>query len=254
VTWVAEHGLENCNPRSTPLLVGDKLTKDGTPLTDSYPFCSLTGSLLYVATCTRPDIAHSVGALSRYMSCPTEQHMQLALNLLRYLSGTTTLGLVYRQTGNPAFGYTDSDFAGNTDTRRSTSAYLFILGGAAVSWSSRMQRTVASSTTEAEFMGISAAIKEALWIQKLVSTLGMQFPPMHLLADSQGAIAVAHNESISAKTKHIAVHHLLCRERIHRGEINLSYISTQLMVADCMTKAVPPAKFNFCIENMGLRA
>jgi hypothetical protein len=251
---VAQHGLDNCKPRSTPLLVGDKLTKEGTPLTNSLPFSSLIGAMNYIATFTRPDISQAISALARYSSCPTEQHMQLALSLLRYLSGTSTLGLIYQQTGRPLHGYTDSDFAGNTDNRRSTSAYLFILGGAAVSWSSRLQRTVAGSTTEAEFMSMSEAIKEALWIQKLVSILGMQFPPMHILADSQGAIAVAQNDSVSPKTKHIAVHYLFCREHVQRGEVTLHYINTQLMAADCLTKAVPPAKFNFCVEQMGLRA
>jgi ribonuclease HI len=123
------------------------------------------------------------------MSCPTTEHWTAAKGLLRYLAGTTNRGLVFG--GNDSLqleGYCDSDYAGDTDTRHSTGGYVFILNGAAITWQSKKQPTVAASTTEAEYMAAASAVKEGLWLRQLLSDLDLQPGPVSILADNQSAI------------------------------------------------------------------
>jgi hypothetical protein len=112
---------------------------------------------------------------------------------------------------------------------------------------------VAASTVEAEFMAISAAVKEALWLQKLMRSLGQEIMPLQIYSDSQGAIALAKGEAISARSKHIAVHYFFSRDRISRGEVSLDYVPTGEMAADVLTKALPTHMHEACIQRMGMR-
>lgn len=250
---VARYNMTECRTRSTPLPHDAKLMKGGSePLEDPGKYATLVGTLSHVSIYTRPDISKSVNSLARYISCPTIAHWQAALGIVRYLSATTGLGIRYQRSETPLHGYCDSDFAADVDTRRSTSAYTFILHGGAVSWSSLTQKTVAASTVEAEFMAISTATKEALWTQKLMRSLGQEVMPLQIYSDSQGAIALAKGEAISARSKHIAVHFFFSRDRISRGEISLNYIKTGNMVADVLTKALPTGMHEACIKRMGM--
>jgi hypothetical protein len=126
---------------------------------DEHPYRELIGSLLYLSVCTRPDIAYAVEVLSRYMSAPTTDHWRAAMGILRYLAGTRDLGIVSGNGGLIPEGYVDADYAGELDT---TTGYVFILAERAISWSSRLQVTVAVSTVEAEYMGAASAVKESL--------------------------------------------------------------------------------------------
>jgi hypothetical protein len=158
------YDLINAKPRPTPLSTSVHLPKDGgVPLdTKMFSYRPLVGSMLYLAVTTRPDIAYAVGMLAKYSSNPTDIHWREALNMLRYLKGTKSQGLTFSGGDITIMGYCDADYAGDLDTRRSTTGYVFILGGAAISWSSRRQHTVAASTAEAEYMATAAATKEAL--------------------------------------------------------------------------------------------
>jgi hypothetical protein len=130
---------------------------------DAFDYTGAVGCLQYLATCPRPDIAYIVNCLSRYVSKPTVEHAQVAKGVLRYVAGTGNVGLKYAGT-IPVVGSFDTDFASNVDNRRSTTGYLSLLSGAAISWCSRLQPTVAASTCGAEYMAASSAVKVALWL------------------------------------------------------------------------------------------
>jgi transposase InsO family protein len=250
---VARYNMTECKTRSTPLHDIKLVKGDSPPLDDSSKFARLIGELSYLAVCTRPDLSKSVNSLAQYLNCPTIAHWQAALGIVRYLAGTTDLGIHYERSDIPLHGHCDSDFAGDLDTRRSTSAFTFKMHGGAISWGSIKQKTVAASTVEAEFMAISAAVKEALWMQKLMRCLGKEVRPLQIYCDSQGAIALAKGEAISARSKHIAVHYFFSRDRITSGEISLSYLRTNEMPADVLTKALPNPMHNNCLKLMGMR-
>jgi ribonuclease HI len=248
-----QHGMTECKPLITPLSTATKLTKDGEPLdTSTSGYSQLIGSLMYLSVCTRPDIAQAVGALARYMTAPTLAHWQAAKGILRYISGTASYGITFGGNGLTLEAYCDADYAGDIDTRRSTTGYVFTLGGGAISWSSRLQPTVAASTTEAEYMAAAYAIKEALWLRTLLSELGLDTGTITICADSQSAIKLLKNPVFSMCSKHIDVIYHFARERVTRKDVAFKYIPTDKMAADALTKPLPSTKFNFCRTAMGI--
>ena len=250
---LTKFNLGEAKPLSTPLSTATKLTSVGEPMDARTPgYAQLVGSLLYLSVCTRPDIAQAVGALARYMSKPSLAHWQAAKGVLRYLAGTANYGITFGAGGPGLEAYCDADYAGDIDTRRSTTAYVFILNGGAISWSSRLQQTVAASTTEAEYMAAAAAIKEALWLRTLLGNLGQPIQTIPMLADSQGAIKLLKNPVFSMRSKHIDVIYHFARERVARNDVSFSYIKTDHMVADSLTKPVPATKFDYCRTAMGI--
>ncbi|KAJ9515400.1 hypothetical protein QJQ45_016401 [Haematococcus lacustris] len=213
----------------------------------------LVGGLLWLSTCTRPDIAFAVGQLTRYMQAPTREHEQAAQGVLRYLRGIAGQGLVFSGScSGELVGFCDSDYASCKQSRRSTTGYVFILSGATVSVRSKLQTTVATSTTEAEYQAVADATREALFLRKLLHELCAVTGPVPILCDSQGAVALVKNPVESQRSKHIAVMHHMARERVWRGEVEFSYCPTADMVADALTKALPGPKFVSCKAGMGL--
>jgi ribonuclease HI len=210
------------------------------------------GSLLYLSVCTRPDIAQAVGALTKYMAKPTTAHWQAAVGVVRYLAGTKSMGICFKGGDTTCMGYCDADFAGDPDTRRSTTGYVFIMNGGAISWSSRRQQTVAASTTEAEYMAAASATKEALWLRKLRRDLRLSVDTILIMADNQSAIKLVKNPISSMRSKHIDVIYHFARERVARNEVAFEYIKTEHMVADMLTKAVPEDKHSYCRASMGV--
>jgi hypothetical protein len=178
--------------------------------------------------------------------------MQAAKGVLRYLVGTASYGITYGGTSFGLEAFCDADYAGDIDTRRSTTGYAFIACGGAVSWSSKRQPTVAMSTTEAEYMAAAHCIKEALWIRKLLDDLQLPNPAIVIQCDNQGAIKLLKNPVFSIRTKHIDVIYNFARERVARKEVIIQYIRTDAMVADYLTKTVPKEKHNFCRISMGV--
>ena len=257
---VTRFGLAETRRRAAlqvPLtVVGAKLAREGSePLdTSVYPFSEVVGALMYLSVCTRPDISHAVGVLARFMSAPQKHHWDAAKSLLRYVHGTTDFGIMFggRDAVRGLQGYCDADYAGDVDTRKSTTGYVFTLNGGAVSWSSRLQPTVAVSTAEAEYMSAASAVKEALWLRKLAALFGIGVGPVHLYCDNQAALKLVKHPIASMRSKHIDVQHHFVRERAARGEVVFEYISTDDMVADCMTKALPVSKFHKCLVGMGV--
>jgi hypothetical protein len=175
---ISRFGMENSKPVSTPLAAHFRLSADMSPSIEEereymsrVPYANAVGSLMYAMVCTRPDISHAVSMVSRYMANPGKEHWQAVKWLLRYLRGTLDVGLMFQweKSSEPhVSGYVDSDYAGDLDRRRSTTGYVFTLAHGPISWRSMLQPTVALSTTEAEYMAVTEAVKEALWLQGLV--------------------------------------------------------------------------------------
>lgn len=251
---LAKHDMIAAKSLSTPLNVAIKLTKEGEPLDrETYGYSQLIGSLMYLSICTRPDISQAVGALARYMAQPTTAHWQAAKGVLRYLAGTADYGITYGGAKIGLEAYTDADYAGDIDTRRSTTGYVYIMNGGAISWSSRLQQTVAASTTEAEYMAAASAIKEGLWLRTLFNNLQLGISGIEINADNQSAIKLLKNPVFSMRSKHIDVVYHFARERVTRGEVSFKYVRTEAMVADALTKPVAANKLEFCRNEMGVK-
>ncbi|RDB14617.1 Retrovirus-related Pol polyprotein from transposon TNT 1-94 [Hypsizygus marmoreus] len=216
-------------------------------------FQRLVGSILYLALCTRPDIAYTAMALGQFNSNPTRAHLLAAKGVLRYLLGTIDYALEYNFSQAPVgpplsvlipnnCAMMDADWASDESDRRSISGYVFFLFSALVSWSATKQRTTALSSTEAEYMAMSHAIREALWIRLLLISLGFPIPcPFPLLCDNQSAIEIANSESLSSRSKHIDVRYHFIRQHLLSGSFATSWIPTSDMTADILTKPLAPA-------------
>jgi ATP-binding cassette subfamily B (MDR/TAP) protein 1 len=173
--------MRDAKPVRTPLVNHFRLSKEQCSEIDEekdfmarVPYASTIGSLMYAMVCTRPDISHAVGVVSRYMSNPSKQHWEAVKWILRYLRGTTEKCLTFRKDEFNLEGYVDSDFAGKVDHRRSTTGYVFTLGSTAISWVSQLQKIVTISTTEAEYVAVTEASKELIWLQGLLTELGFE--------------------------------------------------------------------------------
>jgi hypothetical protein len=251
---LAEHGMTGAKARATPMSPAEKPTREGEELdVSAFPYSRLIGSLLYIANCTRPDISQAVGVLSRFMRRPTRDHWKMARAVLSYLAGTPEVGLSLDGTkGLELKGFCDADYAGDINTRRSTTGYVFTLGGVAVLWASKCQPTVACSTVEAEYMAAAFTTKEALWLKKLFADLNIECGSVQIGCDNQGAIQLSKHPIASPRSKHIDVNHHFVRERIMRREIEFKYVSTERQAADSLTKPVSADKFEICCNLIGL--
>ena len=250
-------GQTEAKPVSTPADLNVKLQKeDGVSRpVDTITYQSIVGSLLYAAITTRPDIAQAVGVVSKFCANPTQSHLTAAKRILRYLKGTVYLGLSYKKCadGN-LIGYSDADWAGDVDDRHSTSGNVFLLAKGAVSWLSKKQATVALSTAEAEYVALSAATQEAIWLRRLLTDVGEPLEdPIVINEDNQGAIAMAKNPVGHARTKHIDIRYHFVREGVQNGAIILKYVATGEMIADILTKPLPRHSFEKLVLELGMK-
>jgi hypothetical protein len=205
----------------------------------------IVGKAMYAMVGTRPDIAYAVGMLGRFASKPNTHHLAMAKRLLRYLKGKPDVTIKYPRGEGTAtiVGYSDADWGGSDD-RKSTTGYIFTINGAPISWTSKRQPTVALSSTEAEYMALTQAAKEATWLRRLLSDLGHpQENATVINEDNQGAIQLARNPVHHQRTKHIDIQHHYIRERVESGCIQLDYCHTQKQLADILTKPLVYEKF-----------
>ena len=242
-------GLTDCNSVVVPILGGEDHQNGPTSadaLCDARVYRGIVGKLMYAMVGTRPDIAYAVGVLGRFASAPLEKHMAMAKRALRYVAGTRDASLFF-PAGDGSIhleGYTDSDWGGDKETRRSTGGYVFMVNETPVSWSSKAQQTVALSSTEAEYMAATQATKEAIWLRRLLADLGYrQEGPSPLHEDNRGAIGLAKNPIHHQRTKHIDIQHHFVRERVEAGDVELVACATANQVADIFTKALPREPF-----------
>ena len=207
-TVLQRFDMEECNGVYTPMEMGQKLllATDGDELVESSKYQSLLGSLMYLVVGTRPDIAFAVATLSKFNANTTRNHFLAAKRILRYLQQTAHLFLVYKLGQDQMDGYSDSDFAGDPGDSKSTSGYVFILGGAVISWKAKKQSLVSLSSIEAEYIGYSEATQEAIWLRRLYHEITETKPaPQLLRCDNQGAIMLGENPKFHEQTKHIDI-------------------------------------------------
>jgi hypothetical protein len=246
-------GMQDCHSVSTPLDPNHKL-RSGTSderTDDITLYQQIIGSLMYTVTGTRPDLAYSVTHLSQFSSAPTSTHLQAAKRVLRFLKGTRDVKLTYKL-GQPLVleGFSDASYGNCLDTRRSFWGYLFQLGGATISWRSRRQRSVATSTAEAEYMAVSMTSKHHLWTLRMLKELLRNDDisadsdiPAAIRSDNtaSGALDIAENRRINDRSKHIDIHYHAVRELVESGQITILHIDGKDNLADVCTKALPEA-------------
>ena len=246
---------QDASSKVTPLEPGVRLQK-GQPkeTTETYPYRALIGSLMHVMVCTRPDIAAAVGILSRFLDSSTTTHWEAALRVLHYLKGTRSECLKYsKDATNDVFGFCDSDWAGDPDDNRSTTGWVFVWCGAAISWQSKKQKSCAQSSCEAEYYAAGMASFEVSWLWNILSELHMKpSKPITVWSDSKSAINLSANPVFHERSKHIKNkwHHI--RELLYEGLLQIEKIHTDENVADALTKAVPGPKVAFSRLGMGL--
>ena len=251
-------GLKDAKPVTTPVCVGSKLTKakEDDELVDESLYQSAVGSLQYLSTMTRPDITFAVSNVAKYSSKPTKEHWIAVKRILRYLKGSHNFGLLYRKSDcdtSKCIGFSDSDWAGDLDDRRSTSGYIFQVGGTAVSWKSRKQSCVALSTAEAEYIALSQAAQEAIWLKQLNTDLKVESSePTTIYEDNQAAICLSKNPQGHGKSKHIDIKYHYIRDQVHNRTIELKYCPTENMVADMLTKGLARERFEKLRASAGL--
>ncbi|KAK1608512.1 hypothetical protein QYE76_032185 [Lolium multiflorum] len=247
-----------------PMLPGKVLSKTQGPATaeerermSQIPYASAVGSIMYAMLCTRPDIAHAVSLTSRYQSDPGMEHWTAVKNILKYLKRTKDMFLCYGGDQELVVtSYTDASWNTDPDDSKSQSGYVFILNGAAVSWASSKQCTVAKSSTESEYIAASEASSEAVWMKRFIVELGVvpsALDPFVIYCDNMGAIANAQEPRSHKRLKHIKLRYHSIREYIEDGEVKICKVHTDLNVADPLTKALPRAKHDQHQNAMGVR-
>ena len=253
-------GLSNANPSPTPLNTHVKLTPtpkgEVDPEMADAPYHLAIGSLMYLAMGTRPDLTFAVQHLSQFASNPSSAHWTAVKRAFCYVKGTYKLSLTLGNTGStPSLeGFTDADWGSDINDRKSISGFLFQFLGP-ISWSSKKQATTALSSMEAEYMALTHATREAIWLRSCLSKLHLpqsSATPIHV--DNQAAISFANAQDFHMRTKHIDICHHFCREKIASGEIAISYINTTDNLADLFTKALPTPRHRDLVKKLGLTA
>lgn len=249
-------GTRKCN---TPLDPGQKFKKcsdcTNCEKIDTKLYQSLIGSLMYLGLSTRPDIMHSVSKLSQFNVNPHKEHFGAAKHLLRYLNSTKNFKLIYRKTGESLTGFADADWASSSVDRKSYTGFTFIIADAAITWESRKQSSVALSSTEAEYMALSSASKEAVYLRDFIKELGfvkLIEGPTELFGDNISAQQLVKNPVYHARSKHIDIRFHYIREVFEKNLINISYVPTDEMTADILTKNLNKIKHAKLSHRLGL--
>ena len=247
--------MEQSKAVSTPMQM-DSMTsaEEGEPMTNM-PYRSVIGSVMYLSTSTRPDISFAVGMLSRFLEKPTERHWNSAMYLLRYIKGTQSAGLIYKQTKGPFVltGWADSDWGTDKETGKSVGGYAIFLGECLVSWKSKRQTTVATSSTAAELEALYVGANEGIWIELFLTELNWtRTMSIKWFQDNNGSIQTVQSEKNLEKTKHmlIKIHYL--RELLAQQKIVLERRDTSEMVADMLTKALGKGIFEKLRATLGM--
>ncbi len=261
---LAEAGMVDCKPITTPMEAGLHLEKIASTPNEcaNQPYRRIVGMLLYVACATRWDIGYNVAYLCRFVNAHNETHWKAVKHLLRYLQGTRHQTIVYQRSAESKdnslvpVGYSDADWASDRDDRKSISAYLFTLAGGPIAWASKKQKSIATSSCEAELYALSLAAIQALYIRRFFEPLRIPTRlPVVIHCDSQSALAVAEREerqSFHARFKHLSIRRLHIADNTSRGLIRPLYCPTTEMLADPLTKALPATKLDKIKSLLGI--
>ena len=260
IQTVAERfNMTTCTPLAVPADPCCRLSPEMSPQSreeedemKTVPYREAAGSLMHIMVMTRPDIAYAVGQVAQYAQRPGKQHWRAVKRIIAYLIKTHNLGLSFGRSNDPLIGYCDADYAGDLQSRRSTSGFVFLHLGGPISWASRRQPCVELSTTEAEFVAAAEATKEAVWLQQLLSELGMTGRPTTLYCDNQSAIALVNNPTFHQRTKRIDVRLFYIRELQGNKTINIIYTSTEQQLADLLTKPLAVPRFEKLRDDLGI--
>jgi len=228
------------HPVSTPMDLNHRIhsgTIEDRIVEPSY-YQSIIGSNIYAATGSRPDLAYTTTFLLQFNNCPTSEHLQAARRVLRYLQGTKDQVLLFSKSKSLYLeGYADASYANDLDTRRSVSGYVFSVSGSIISWRSKKQKSVATSTTEAEYMALSLASRQTMWLKR--AFIDLRLPTkIAIYCDNTGAIEVANNPKINERTKHIDVAYHYTREKLEEHQFELFYVASDQNLADICIKAL----------------
>ena len=255
--------MTECKPISVPADPYSHLSPEMCPSTaeeeqqemSRTPYLEAIGSLLHLSNLTRCDIAFAVGQASRYSNNPGKAHWNAVKRIIAYLKQTVNFGIMFsegHEECHELFGYCDSDYASDLQTRKSTSGFVFLLWGAPISWASKRQACVALSTTEAEVIALVEAAKEAVWLRRFIRELGFPEQTVPLFCDNQSAISLIRNPVLHSRVKHMSVRLSFTREAQENDIISVSYIRTEEQMADGFTKALQPSRFQFLRESIGI--
>jgi hypothetical protein len=238
-------GMSDCKPCSTPVDTQAKLSEDdGPPVADATSYRSLTGALQYL-TFSRPDIAYAVQQVCLHMHTPREPHLTALKRILRYLRGSLDYGLLLRPSPTSELVvYTDADWAGCPDTRRSTSGYAMFLGTNLVSWAAKRQPVVSRSSAEAEYRAVANGVAEASWLRQLLHELHSPLQRATLVyCDNVSAVYLSTNPVQHQRTKHVEIDLHFVRERVAAGDVRVLNVPTTLQFTDIFTKGLPSSVF-----------
>ncbi|GKU98153.1 hypothetical protein SLEP1_g11189 [Rubroshorea leprosula] len=249
-----KHKMDGAKPVATPMPTsGLSLSTSSPRLPDGTAYRQLVGSLQYLSL-TRPDISFAINKLSQYMHCPTEMHWQAVKHILRYLKNTMFHGLLIRPTSTLALhAFSDSDWAGDQDTRVSTTGYIVFLGATPISWKASKQKAVARSSTEAEYRALAAASSELVWVVHLLTELGIRVdaPPV-LYCDNVGATYLSSNPVMHSRMKHIAIDLHFIRDLVDKQILRVSHIASADQLADGLTKPLSSSRFALLRSKIGI--
>ncbi|GAU22886.1 hypothetical protein TSUD_376970 [Trifolium subterraneum] len=250
--------MVNCNTTITPMETCSKLSKSSTDeLVDATLYKQIIGSLRYLCN-TRPDISHSVGLVSRFMEQPRSCHLIAAKRIMKYIKGTIDHGILMPSQKSTkgaisVHGYSDSDWGGDQDDKKSTAGYLFMLGGALICWSSKKQGIVALSSCEAEYVAASYAACQAVWIEMLLKELLINNAvKVKLLVDNKSAIDLANHPMSHGRSKHIERRYHFLRDQVNRENLELEYCKSEIQLADILTKPLKKARIDELKKLMGM--
>lgn len=251
---LARTKMTDAKPVATPMPTTPSLTLlVSTTLSDPSEYRTVIGSLQYLSM-TRPDIAYAVNKLSQFMHRPTTEHWNAAKCIIRYLFGTIDQGLLlHRQSSLALHSFSDADWAGDKDDYTSTGAYIVYLGQIPISWSSKKQRTVARSSTEAKYRSVAATAAELSWLTSVLGELG--FPSSQkpvIYCDNVGATNLCSNPIFHSHMKHVDLDYHFIREQVQNGALRVTHVSSTDQLADALSKALPRQRFQQLMIKIGL--
>ncbi|KAJ0798162.1 putative RNA-directed DNA polymerase [Helianthus annuus] len=242
---ISRASMDACKPCTTPVDLSSKLSAtDGPLFHDPTLYRSLAGALQYL-TFTRPDISYAVQQVCLFMHEPHDPHFAFMKRILRYIHGTLDYGIrIIRSNNHSLVAYSDADWGGCPDSRRSTSGYCVFLGDNLISWSSKRQPTVSRSSAEAEYRGVANAVAEATWIRNLLLELHLPLRSASIVyCDNVSAVYLSDNPVQHQRTKHIEIDIHFVREKVRVGDIRVLHVPTSLQYADIFTKGLPRELF-----------
>ncbi|GKB95026.1 retrovirus-related pol polyprotein from transposon TNT 1-94 [Tanacetum coccineum] len=247
--------MESCDLVDTPMVEKSKLDEDPQrKAVNPIHYCGMVGTFMYL-TSSRPDLVYAVCMCSRYQACPTGKHLHAVKRIFRYLKRTINQGLWYSKDFAIALtAFADADHAGCQDTRQSTSGSMQFLGDRLVSWSSKRPKSVAISSTEAEYIALSGCCAQVLWMRSRLSGYGLAFNKIPMYCDNKSATALCCNNVQHSRSKHIDIRYHFIKEQVENGVIELYFVKTEYQLANIFTKALCREIIEFLIDKLGMRS